>query len=121
MAIKSIRRNVNGYSREVLLVRTPSGANGIGKRGELSRPDLAKISDKRQNKSNRLSTEIGQGPKDKKLRKLDEIAESQTTGGVKRNPERHEPAEYQPLKGDGRLPPKTGKGIFKTSAWHATK
>jgi len=121
MAIKSIRKNFNGYSREVLLVRTPSGANGIGPKGQLSHPALAKISDKRQAKSNRLSTEIGQGPKDKGLRKLDEIAENASTGGVKRNAKRHEPAHYQPLKGDGRLPPKTGKGIFKTSAWHATK
>lgn len=119
MAIKSIRKNFNGYSREVLLVRTPSGANGIGPKGQLSHPTLAKISDKRQAKSNRLSTEIGQGPKDKGLRKLDEIAENQSTGGVKRNAKRHKPKRHRRLKGDGRLPKKTHRGVFKVSAWRA--
>ena len=69
--IKTAYKTLHGFKLEVLVYRTNSGANGIGPRGQLSDPKLAKISDKRQKKSNAASISVGQAPKDKGLAAID--------------------------------------------------
>ena len=116
--LKSITRKVDGYTREVLFVNVNGGKN-VGSKGQINQYDIGEPSDKRQGQSNSASKSVGQGPKDKALRKLDEIAKSQSTGGVKHNARRHKPTKHKPLRGDGRLPSRTGKGVLRVSAWRA--
>ena len=119
MAIKSITKNFDGYTREVLLIRV-NGSKNIGNKGEINLHDIGDPRDKKQGQSNSASKSVGQGPKDKALEKLDEIADNQSIPAEsKETPQRHKPAKHRRLKGDGRLPPKTGKGFFKVSAWRS--
>jgi hypothetical protein len=105
------------FKRETLVSRK-NGSNNIGNHGELCSPKFAKISVRKQHGSEKNSVSLGQGPKDTAIAEIDSISENRPKQNkVVRDKPRHKVKKHKRLRGDGRLPKKTGKGILRVSAW----
>lgn len=116
--IKELYIKVDGRKRAARTVRVPGKPSKVGDLGELSGPERGKVG-RKQCGSDKNSTRVGQGPKDRGLEKLDNIAENRKP--VDKTPfrvkdrKRKKPSR-RATKGNGRLVKGRGRGLLRVQA-----